>query len=379
MAHDVSKAALALHKKLAGKVGTEVRASLKNKNDLALIYTPGVAAVCSAIAAKKIDVRDYTGKGKTVAIVSDGSAVLGLGNLGPEAALPVMEGKAALFKKLAGIDAVPLVLSTQDPQEIIDTVLRIAPGFGGINLEDIASPQCFEIEAVLRARLNIPVVHDDQHGTAVAVGAGLINAAKVVGKKLERMKVVVMGAGAAGNAVVQLLKQLQVWDILVVDSKGIISKTRTGLTEHKVQLAATTNHNDVEGSLEEALTDADAVIGLSGGGKLTQEHIKMMKPKPIVFALANPTPEILPIDAKKAGAAVVATGRSDYPNQINNALVFPGLFKALLKNKVVQVTNEHLLKAAIALSKVVGKPTAAKIVPDIFDPKVVEALVKAVR
>ncbi len=376
---DYAKLALALHKKLGGKIRTTPAQPVHNREDLSTVYTPGVGAVSSYLAKNPGKAREYTMKGRTIAIVSDGSAVLGLGNIGPYGAIPVMEGKAVLFKSLADLEAFPIVLDTQDADEIVETVIRIAPMFGGINLEDIAAPKCFDIEARVKAALDIPVMHDDQHGTAIVVVAGLINAAKVVKKDLKKMKVVVSGAGAAGTAVANLLKLLGVGDIVMLDSKGIILRGRKDLTPHKKELAAFTNKRQIAGGLSEALEGADAVIGVSGPGLMNASHIKLMAKKPIVFGLANPVPEILPEEAVLGGAAVIATGRSDYPNQINNSLAFPGVFRGAIDNKVTKITDAMKLKAAKALAALVKKPTAAMIVPGTFDKRVVPSVAKAIR
>ncbi len=317
-------------------------------------------------------------KKNSVAIVSDGSAVLGLGNIGPYGALPVMEGKALIFKVKANVDAWPLVLDTHDPDEIVRIVKAVAPNFGGINLEDIAAPQCFEIERRLVEELDIPVMHDDQHGTAIVVLAGLINAAKVVKKDLKKLNVVVSGAGAAGTAVAKLLHAAGVKNIILIDRTGIISSDREGLNAHKAELAAFTNPRKVAGGLTEAMQGADAFIGVSGKGLLKADHVALMAPKGIIFALANPDPEILPDEAKRAGAIVVATGRSDYPNQINNSLVFPGIFRGALDKGVKKITEATKLRAARALAALVASPTAAKIIPDMLDKRVVGAVAGAV-
>jgi malate dehydrogenase (oxaloacetate-decarboxylating) len=336
-----------------------------------------VAAVSSFVAKNPALAREYTVKGRMVAVVSDGSAVLGLGNIGALGALPVMEGKAALFKTFADVDAVPIVLDTQNADEIVETVLRIAPAFGGINLEDIASPKCFDIERRIIEKLDIPVMHDDQHGTAVVVLAGLINALKVVGKKMETAKIVISGAGAAGTAVANLLHAASAGNITILDSKGIIDDSRP--EPHKQELATFTNPNNTKGGLHEALEDADVLVGVSGPGLATSADIARMAKKAIVFALANPTPEIMPDEAKKGGAMVIATGRSDFPNQINNSLAFPGIFRGALDNKVTKITEEMKLNAAKAIAGLVKKPTATKIVPDMFDKKVAKAVAKVIR
>lgn len=379
MKKDVSKQALALHKKLGGKIRILPAAPVRNRADLALVYTPGVAAVSSFVAKNPTKAREYTMKGRTVAVISDGSAVLGLGNIGALGALPVMEGKAALFKTFANVDAVPIVLDTQDTDEIVETVLRIAPAFGGINLEDIAAPKCFEIERRVIDALDIPVMHDDQHGTAVVVLAGLINAAKVVKKKLESMRIVISGAGAAGTATANLLRQVGTRHILVLDSKGLIGIHRDDLSPHKMALAGYTNPEDLSGGLEQALDGADVLIGVSGPGLATAKDIRRMAKDSIVFALANPTPEIMPDEAKKGGAVVIATGRSDFPNQVNNSLAFPGIFRGALDNKVRKITDEMKIKAAKAIAGLIKKPTAEKILPDMFDKRVAPAVAKVIK
>jgi malate dehydrogenase (oxaloacetate-decarboxylating) len=364
--------------KVGGRVETKGKVTLTSKEDFALFYTPGVGKVSTHLAAHPEDAKTLSVKGNSVAVISDGSAVLGLGNIGPYGALPVMEGKALIFKQLANIDAWPLVLDTQDPQKIVETVLAIAPAFGGINLEDIAAPQCFQIEQALIEKLNIPVMHDDQHGTAIVVLAGLINAAKAVGKELKEMKLVIVGAGAAGAATALLLGEYGVKDVVLTDRTGIIVKGRSGLGGMKDMLAERTNPRSVTGTLQDALKDADTVIGLSGGGKLSKDDVALMAEQPIVFALANPTPEILPDDARDAGAAVIATGRSDFPNQINNALVFPGVFRGALDAGVRKITTEMKLKAAEALAALTSTPTAECIITDVLDERVVPTIASAV-
>jgi malate dehydrogenase (oxaloacetate-decarboxylating) len=314
-----------------------------------------------------------------VAVVSDGSAVLGLGNIGPLGALPVMEGKAAIFKAMAGVDAFPIVLDAHTPDEIVAAVRAIAPGFGGINLEDIAAPQCFEIEERLKAELDIPVMHDDQHGTAIVVLAGLINAAKVVGKKLGHLRVVVVGAGAAGRAITLLLIEAGVGDVIVVDSKGAIHEGRPDLTGYKKSLASVTNHERKAGDVMAVVGGADVLIGVSGPGTIAPAHIERMAEQPIVFALANPIPEIQPDVAKRAGAAVVATGRSDYPNQINNSLVFPGIFRGALDAGVREITDTMKLEAAKRVAGLVKQPSAEEIIPSVMHPNLVKTVAKAVR
>lgn len=378
MKGDTAKKAIALHKKLGGKIRTVPAAPVRNRAELSLVYTPGVAAVSTLVANEPEKAREYTIKGRTVAVVSDGSAVLGLGNIGALGALPVMEGKCALFKTFADVDAVPLVLDTQDADEIVETVLRIAPAFGGINLEDISAPKCFDIERRLIERLDIPVMHDDQHGTAVVVLAGIINALKVVKKELKDSRIVISGAGAAGTATAKILYAAGARKILVLDRQGIIACDRM-LEGHKKDIAFMTNPNIEHGDLKEALTNADVFIGVSGPGIAEASDIKLMAPRAIVFALANPTPEIMPEEAKKGGAMVIATGRSDYPNQVNNSLAFPGIFRGALDNRVKKITDEIKLKAAYALAELVKKPTAAQILPDMFDKRVAKAVAKAVR
>ncbi|MCL4353228.1 NADP-dependent malic enzyme [Patescibacteria group bacterium] len=365
------------HKKAKGKISISVNSPIKNKKDLSIAYTPGVAEVSKEIADNPEKVFDYTIKPHTVAIVSDGSAVLGLGNIGANAAIPVMEGKAALFKTFAGIDAFPICVETQDANEIISIVKNIAPVFGGVNLEDISAPRCFEVEENLQD-LGIPVMHDDQHGTAVVVLAGMINAVKVVGKKLEDLTVVVNGAGAAGNAVSRLLSE-KVKNVIVVDSKGIISADRQDLDEYKNKLLTITNKNNLSGTLNDALIEADAFVGVSKANLLTRDDIKAMGIDPIIFALANPIPEIMPDEAKLGGAKVVATGRSDMPNQINNSLAFPGIFKGALEVRANKITKEMKLAAAEALASLVSKPTVEKIIPGPFDKGVADTVSKAIK
>ncbi|MDB5225248.1 MAG: Malic enzyme [Candidatus Adlerbacteria bacterium] len=380
---DVSKAAIALHKKLGGKIRIMPAAKVANRDDLSLVYTPGVAAVSSLVAKNPKLARDYTIKGRMIAVISDGSAVLGLGNIGPLGALPVMEGKCALFKTFADVDAFPLVLDTQDPDEIIAAVMAVAPAFGGINLEDIAAPKCFYIEEELKKRLSIPVMHDDQHGTAIVVLAGLINSAKVVGKKLNDPNcwIVVSGVGAAGVAIMRLLKlAAPKVNIIAVDSVGIVGNARQDLNDTKKKLIKDgIVFAGGEGSLEKALVDANIFIGVSKPGVLTPVMIKTMAPKPIIFAMANPTPEILPELALAAGAAVVATGRSDYPNQVNNSLAFPGIFRGALDNRVQKITDQMKMKAAQNLAALVKRPTAQKVIPGPFEKGIAQAVARAIR
>lgn len=377
MAKNVSKQAIALHKKLGGKIRIMPAAPVRNRADLSLVYTPGVAAVSMLVAKNPKLAREYTMKGRMVAVISDGSAVLGLGNIGPLGALPVMEGKCALFKTFAGVDAVPIVLDTQDTERIVETVLAIAPAFGGINLEDISAPRCFEIEKRVVEALDIPVMHDDQHGTAIVVLAGLLNALKVVGKKIEKVQIVISGAGAAGTATANLLHAAGARNIIMLDRKGVIDATRH--ESHKKELAKFTNPKGIKGGLREALTGADVLIGVSGPGLANAGDIKLMAKKAIVFACANPTPEIMPDEAKRGGVMVIGTGRSDFPNQINNSLAFPGIFRGALDNRVRKITQEIKLKAAHALAGLVKKPTALKVLPDMFDKRVAPAVAKAIR
>jgi malate dehydrogenase (oxaloacetate-decarboxylating) len=374
---DTNEASLALHKKHGGKVTIALR-DMPTPETLRLYYTPGVAAVSSEVAAHPERLRDYTWTNNLVAVVSDGSAVLGLGNIGPKGAMPVMEGKAMLFKHFAGVDAVPIVLNAHTPDEIVAAVKAIAPSFGGINLEDIAAPQCFEIEERLKAELSIPVMHDDQHGTAIVVLAGLINAMKVTGRKLADAKIVVAGAGAAGTAIIKLLHTYAKPRIFAVDSKGIISKNRTDLNDEKKTLLQYTNFSGIDGSLEDILQGADVFIGVSRAGLLTAGMVKTMDKDPVIFALANPTPEIMPDDAKAAGATIIATGRSDFPNQVNNALAFPGIFRGALDNGVQKITDDHKIAAAEALAALVDAPTADSIIPSVFDKRVAPAVAAAI-
>ncbi len=378
-AKSLQEEALLLHAKHQGKIAVNPKLRVKNRRDLSLVYTPGVGAVSMAIAKDKRLADIYTIRKNTVAVISDGSAVLGLGNIGPEAAMPVMEGKAVLFKELGGIDAFPIVLASQDPAEIIATVKNLAPTFGGINLEDIAAPQCFAIEKALQKELSIPVLHDDQHGTALVVLAGLINALKVTGKKKEKVRVVISGAGAAGQAVAHLIALYGIQHIFVVDSEGVIGNKRKNLTESKQALLAYTNRENFEGSLKEIIVGADIFIGVSQPKLLDRTDIAKMSQKAIVFALANPVPEITPDEAIAGGAYVVATGRSDYANQINNALGFPGIFRGALDNNVRAITDEMLVQAAKNLAAVVKNPKPNLIIPGVFDKTVMPAVAKAIR
>jgi malate dehydrogenase (oxaloacetate-decarboxylating) len=370
--------ALDLHKQFAGKITTTLRDTGElTKEKLSSYYTPGVAAVSRAIADDPSLLPVYTWTNNLVAVISDGSAVLGLGNIGPKGSMPVMEGKALLFKHFAGIDSVPITLDVHTPDEIVATVKAMASSFGAINLEDIAAPQCFEIEERLKAELDIPVFHDDQHGTAVVTLAGLINAMKVTDKNLADCKIVIVGAGAAGTAITKLLHLYAKPQIVAVDSKGIVSAHRTDLNEAK-KLLLDYIDTSASGSLEDALTDADIFIGVSQPGLLTPELIAKMASNPIVFALANPTPEIMPDEAKQAGVAVIATGRSDFANQVNNAIAFPGIFRGALDNKVKKITDQHKIAAAEAIASLVEVPDAEHVIPSVFDERIVPAVAKTI-
>ncbi len=376
---DYGKKSVEAHKKFGGKVAIHSKMPLDTQEDLSIAYTPGVAQPCLDISENIELAYDYTSKQNTVAVVSDGSAVLGLGNIGPEASMPVMEGKAVLFKKFANVDAVPIVLSSQNTEEIITAVKMIAPTFGGINLEDISAPRCFEIEQRLKEELDIPVMHDDQHGTAVVTLAGMINALKVTGKKFEDLKVVINGAGAAGMAIIYLLKEVGVKQIIMCDSRGIIFKERGDLTPVKEEVAKITNENQLQGSLSDAVKGTDVFIGVSVPGVLSPEMVRSMNNNPIIFAMANPIPEIMPAEATQAGARIIATGRSDFPNQINNVLAFPGIFRGLLDARASKLTNKMYIAAAHAIAEVVKEPNEDKIIPGPFDEGVAEAVAKAVR
>ncbi len=374
-----SEQSLIEHKKYKGKLAIASTFPLETRDDLAVAYTPGVAEPCREIAKDKSLAYEYTIKGRSVAVVTDGSAVLGLGNIGPEAGLPVMEGKAILFKRFANIDAYPICLATQNIDEIVATVKNIAPGFGGINLEDISAPNCFEVERRLIEELDIPVMHDDQHGTAVVVLAGLLNALKLAEKKIEDVHVVICGAGAAGMGIVSLLMEVGVRRIDMIDSKGMIAEGREGMNAYKDALAAQINPEKKNGSLADALKDADVFIGVSQPNILTAEMIHSMNTKPIVFAMANPTPEIMPDVAKEAGVFVIATGRSDFPNQANNVLAFPGLFQGALQGRVRKFTSAMFVAAAHAIANMVASPTVEMILPTPFTPGVADAVAKAIQ
>lgn len=376
---DYAKMALMLHRKLHGKLEVVSKRKLLTRDDWSMMYTPGVGAVSSYLAKHPKEAREYTIKRNTVAVISDGSAVLGLGNIGPIAALPVMEGKCAILKEMAGIDGFPIVLDTQETEEIIKTIVNIAPVFGAINLEDISAPRCFEIEECLKKKLNIPVMHDDQHGTAIVVLAGLINASKVVKKQLIDLRVVIIGAGAAGRAIALLLVKAGVKNIIVSDSAGVIYMGRKGMASYKNELAKITNPGNIKGLVHDAVKGSDVLIGVSGPGTITKAHIESMAEDAIVFALANPIPEIKPDDARAAGARIVATGRSDYPNQINNSLAFPGIFRGALDRGVNAITDDMKLLAAKKIAGLVKKPTAEEIIPSVTLPGLVKAVASAVK
>ena len=373
--------ALELHKQLQGKLETVSKVPVRTREDLALAYTPGVAEPCKVIARDPSQAYVYTMKANTVAVVSDGSAVLGLGNIGPKAAMPVMEGKAVLFKEFGGINAVPICLDTQDPEEIIRAVTWIAPGFGGINLEDISAPRCFEIEERLKEILDIPVFHDDQHGTAIVVLAGIINALKVTGKKKEACRVVINGAGSAGIAIARLLMTWGFSDLLLCDKAGIICEGDPGLNWMQEKMAKVTNRSFQKGTLADALKGADIFVGVSAPGIVTPEMVSSMNRDAILFAMANPVPEIMPDLARQAGARVVGTGRSDFPNQVNNVVAFPGIFKGALEGHARQITEEMKLAAAQAIASLVPDDVLDEehIMPEAFDPKVATAVAAAVK
>ena len=373
--------ALELHEKWNGKIATEAKCHVKTREDLSLAYTPGVAKPCMEIAKNPDDVYKYTWKANTVAVVSDGSAVLGLGNIGAKAAMPVMEGKAVLFKEFGGVNAVPICLDTQDSQEIIDTVVRIAPGFGGINLEDISAPRCFEIETKLKEILDIPVFHDDQHGTAIVFLAGIINALKVVGKKKEDCKVVVNGDGSAGIAISKLLLKYGFKNLTICGLYGILSKDIKDLNWAQKEMAEVTNLSGENGTLKDALVGADVFVGVSAPNIVTGEMVKTMNKDAIMFAMANPVPEIMPDVAKAAGAKVVGTGRSDFPNQVNNVVAFPGIFKGALEGRAKQITEEMKLAAALAIASLVpdNELNENNILPEAFNPDVANVVSEAVK
>ncbi len=378
---DIREQALQMHAENRGKLSVNSKVAITDAAELSLAYTPGVAEPCKEIAKNTEDVYTYTSKGNMVAVVTDGTAVLGLGDIGPEAALPVMEGKACLFKTFGGVDAFPICLNTKDPDEIVRTVQLIAPGFGGINLEDISAPRCFEIERRLIETLDIPVFHDDQHGTAVVVLAALINACKCVGKELADIKAVISGAGAAGISICTLLMKAGVRDIILCDRSGAIYEGREGLNSAKAEIARVTNRHMVKGTLADALVGRDLLIGVSGPGIVSGDMIRAMSDQPMIFALSNPTPEIMPDEAKAAGAYIVATGRSDFPNQINNLLVFPGIFKGALEARARRITEDMMIAAAYAIASCVKDEQLSSecIIPSVFDRSIAGVVAEAVK
>ncbi len=377
---DAKEKALEISKQLGGKIEVTSKVSINSMEDLAIAYTPGVAAVSAEIAKDKEKAYTYTSKKNLVAVVTDGSAVLGLGNIGPEAAIPVMEGKAALFKRFAGVDAVPLSLDTQDVDEIVAHVKAIAPSFGGINLEDISAPRCFEIERRLKEELDIPVFHDDQHGTAIVVLAATINALKLADKEISKVKIVINGAGAAGIAIAKKLLLAGAENLLLVDQKGIIASNDLQIDDRHIEIAEMTNQKNIQGDLKKALEEADLFIGVSAPNVLKKDWIKSMNQKPIIFAMANPQPEIDPAEAKEAGAYIVGTGRSDFPNQINNVLAFPGIFRGALDARARDITDSMQLAAAKGIAQAIpdNELTTENIIPNVFDEQVVEIVAKSV-
>lgn len=375
---DYNKKALALHKKHKGKIEIVSKVPLKSKHDLATIYTPGVGAVSMAIYKDKKKTWQLTNRGNQVAIVTDGSSVLGLGNLGPEAAMPVMEGKVVIFKKFANIDAVPLCVNTTDTEEIIKFCRQIEPSFAGINLEDISAPRCFEILERLEKELSIPVFHDDQDGTAIIVLAALINACRASNKAMKELKIVISGAGSAGIAIAKLLLSQKIADIILADSRGIIYQGRQNLNSVKISISKKTNKRKLKGMLVDALAGADVFIGVSKPNLVNEKMVKSMNKNPIIFAMANPVPEIMPKIALKAGACIVGTGRSDFPNQINNALVFPGIFRGLIDNGIKNITEKMKISIALAIAYSI-KPAKNKILPSIFSKKIVKVIVKSLK
>ncbi|TKI56833.1 NAD-dependent malic enzyme [Brevibacillus antibioticus] len=373
--------ALELHRKHQGKLEAVTKVPVRNAYDLSLAYSPGVAEPCKDIFDDKSKVYDYTMKGNLVAVVSDGTAVLGLGNIGPEAAMPVMEGKAVLFKSFAGVDAFPICLNTTDVDKIVETVKLLEPTFGGVNLEDIAAPACFEIEERLKRETNIPIFHDDQHGTAIVTAAGLINALRVVDKKLEDIRVVANGAGAAGIAIMKLLISMGVKEVIMVDTKGIVYEGRPfGMNPVKEQMAKITNRSMLQGELADAMKGADVFVGVSVAGAVTQDMVRSMNRDPIIFAMANPVPEIMPQEAKEAGAAVIGTGRSDFPNQVNNVLAFPGIFRGALDVRATEINEEMKMAAVYAIADLITPEelNADKVIPSAFDPRVAPNVAAAV-
>lgn len=376
-----SEKAIKLHEEWNGKINTTPKCKVRSRKDLAIAYTPGVAEPCKAIAENNDDAYKYTIKANTVAVISDGSAVLGLGNIGAHAAMPVMEGKAVLFKEFGGINAFPICLDTQDTEEIIRTVVNIAPAFGGINLEDISAPRCFEIETRLKELLDIPVFHDDQHGTAIVVLAGIINALKVVNKEKENCRIIVNGAGSAGIAISRLLLRYGFPDVILCDKSGILSRKSENLNWMQKEMMEITNLSEKEGSLADAFAGADIFVGVSAPGIVTEEMVTSMNQDAILFAMANPVPEIMPDLAKKAGARIVGTGRSDFPNQVNNVVAFPGIFKGALEGRASQITEEMKLAAAIAIASLVPEEKLSEdnIMPEAFDPQVADVVSAAVK
>ncbi|OGH82420.1 MAG: malate dehydrogenase [Candidatus Magasanikbacteria bacterium RIFOXYB1_FULL_40_15] len=375
---DIYEESVKLHTEKNGKLEIKSKVKIETKHDLSLAYTPGVAEISRIIAKDKTRTGKLTLKGNTVAVITDGSAILGLGNLGPEAALPVMEGKCILFKEFAGVDAFPICLDTQDQEEIIKTIKYLAPVFGGINLEDISAPKCFEIEKRLKQELDIPVVHDDQHGAAIVILAGLINSLKVRGSDKKQVRVVINGAGAAGTGTAELLVKYGFSDIIICDSRGAIYEGREGLNSVKLELAKITNKKQVQGKLADIVKGADIFIGVSAANVLNKEMVRSMNERPIIFAMANPVPEISPEDAKEAGAFIVASGRSDYPNQVNNILVFPGLFRGALDNNVRQIDEAVFIRIGERLAGLVSEPSVDMILPDPLNKEVAKAVAEAV-
>jgi len=375
---DYNKESIKLHKKTRGKIEIKSKVPLTSKNDLSLAYTPGVGATCMEIKENPEKTWELTNRANQVAIITDGTAILGLGDIGPEAGMPVMEGKSVIFKKFADIDAMPLAINTKDTEEIIKFVKNIEPSFAGINLEDISAPRCFDILERLEKEMSIPVFHDDQDGTAIVTLAALVNACRVSGKVMKELKIVISGAGAAGIAIARLLLAQGVGDIIMLDSKGIVYNNRTGLNKYKKGIAKKTNKNKLKGKKELALIGADVYIGVSQPKQLSKKMIQSMNPDPIVFAMANPEPEIFPKEAYSAGAIIVGTGRSDFPNQINNALVFPGIFRGLLDARIKKVTIKMKLSAAISLAYLIKKPSKNKLLPNVTDKKAVIAIARAI-
>ena len=378
---DYNKLALELHERNKGKIEVISKVAVKCREDLSTAYTPGVAEPCRKIRDDKTEVYRYTSKGNLVAVVTDGTAVLGLGDIGPEAAMPVMEGKSILFKEFGGVDAFPICLDTKDTEEIIKTVRYLAPGFGGINLEDISAPRCFEIERRLKEELDIPVFHDDQHGTAIVVSAGIINALKVVGKKIDEVKTVINGAGSAGISICKLLLSIGMKDIILVDKKGALAEGEEWMNDAQKMMAQVTNPENKHGELKDIMEGRDVFIGVSAPGIVTSQMVASMAKDSIVFAMANPTPEIMPDEAKEGGARIIATGRSDFPNQINNVLVFPGIFRGALDAKATDITEEMKIAAAYAIAGIIKEEelTEEYIIPGAFDERVAKAVAEAVK